>query len=195
METEKSLQGENVVLCQLLEDDLPLLWELVYHNPHPEWKKWDSPNISCHEINYEKYHDQTANLMKQGCDNQFTIKVEDKIIGVVSYEWEHESSNSLEIEISIYKPEYWDKGYGTDALKTWITRLFGLFSVPRIGFTTWSGNQRMVAVGKKLGMKEEGRIRNSHLQHGRYYDTVKMGVLREDWNGARGKGFTPNKMG
>jgi RimJ/RimL family protein N-acetyltransferase len=51
----------------------------------------------------------------------------------------------------------------------------------RIGLTTWSGNQRMIRCAEKLGMKLEGRLRKCRFYNGEYYDSIRMGVLREEW--------------
>ncbi|WP_366919707.1 GNAT family N-acetyltransferase [Brevibacillus laterosporus] len=65
---------------------------------------------------------------------------------------------------------YWNGGYGTTFFKAWIDHL----SLPlvRVGFTTGSGNQRMMRLGEKLGMKLEGRLRNCRLVNGKYYDSA-----------------------
>jgi RimJ/RimL family protein N-acetyltransferase len=50
-----------------------------------------------------------------------------------------------------------------------------------IGLTTWSGNQRMIRFAERLGMKLEGRLRKCRFYNGEYYDSIRMGVLREEW--------------
>lgn len=37
------IQGENVLLRRLNHDDIPILWEFIYGEKDPEWKKWDAP--------------------------------------------------------------------------------------------------------------------------------------------------------
>lgn len=53
--------------------------------------------------------------------------------------------------------------------------------------TTWSGNERMIRVAEKLGMQLEGRIRKVRFHEGNYYDSVRMGILREEWESAMGQ--------
>jgi len=60
--------------------------------------------------------------------------------------------------MATYHPAYRDDYYVADALKTWMDYLFNTFPIPRIGLTTWSGNDRMIKIGKDLGMMVEGRI-------------------------------------
>jgi acetyltransferase, GNAT family len=51
-----------------------------------------------------------------------------------------------------------------------------------IGMTTWSGNGAMMAVAERLGFLKEGQIRKVRYYQGQYYDSVKYGILREEWN-------------
>lgn len=50
-----------------------------------------------------------------------------------------------------------------------------------MGFITWSGNQRMIKVGEKLGMQMEARLRKCRFYNNEYYDSIRMGLLREEW--------------
>lgn len=109
------------------------------------------------------------------------IEVNEVIIGTVSYYWEHKPSNWLEVGIVIYDPKYWNGGFGTDALSLWIDYLFQELPLVRVGLTTWSGNKRMMKSAEKLGMKLEGQLRKCRLYKGVYYDSIRMGVLREEW--------------
>src|SRR5690606_26614556 len=92
----------------------------------------------------------------------------------------------LEMGIVIYLPEYWNGGYGTEAIKLWIEYLFeSLPLIARVGYTTWSGNIRMIKVGEKLGMTMEGRMRKCRYYNGVYYDSIRMGLLREEWENTK----------
>jgi RimJ/RimL family protein N-acetyltransferase len=83
--------------------------------------------------------------------------------------------------IVIFKPKYWSGGYGAEALRQWTNHLFKTMPLVRVGFTTWSGNYRMIRVGEKLGMTMEARIRKVRFYNGTYYDSIRMGILREEW--------------
>ena len=111
----------------------------------------------------------------------WVIEINGCIKGTLNYYWEHKPSHWLEAGICFQQPVEWGKGYETRAFKLWITHLFHTFPLVRVGFTTWSGNERMMRVGEKLGMTLEGRIRNVRLYNGVYYDSILMGILREEW--------------
>lgn len=114
--------------------------------------------------------------------SQMIIEHQGQIIGMVSYYWEDKRTRWLEIGIVIYSPEYWNGGFGTEALSLWIDYLFENLTIERVGLTTWSGNPRMIRCAEKLGMRLEGRMRKCRYYNGEYYDSIRMGILREEWN-------------
>ena len=64
----------------------------------------------------------------------------------------------------------------------WIDYLFEeCKAIVRLDLRTWSGNQRMISLAKKLGFKEEARFRKARIINGSYFDSIGMGILREEW--------------
>jgi RimJ/RimL family protein N-acetyltransferase len=172
-------RDNELVIRPITEADLPKLWELVYQEEAPEWKKWDAPYYEHKRISREEYlstHDRIT-----GCENNWVIELAGEVIGDVSYYWEHKPSLWLEMGITIYNPAFWSGGYGTRALRLWIGHLFHSYPLVRVGYTTWSGNERMIKTGMKLGMTMEARLRKCRYYDGTFYDSIRMGLLREEW--------------
>jgi RimJ/RimL family protein N-acetyltransferase len=170
---------KELTIRPIIEEDLFRLWELIYKDEKPEWKKWDAPYYPHQSKSYEEFL-----LSKDGWigDESFwVIEVSGVVRGIISYYWEHEPSKWLEIGIVLHEATSWEKGIGTRALKLWIHHLFSTMPLVRVGFTTWSGNERMIRVGEKLGMQIEARIRKVRYHEGVYYDSIRMGILREEW--------------
>ncbi|QTN00160.1 GNAT family N-acetyltransferase [Sediminibacillus dalangtanensis] len=170
---------ESISIRQIEERDLEMLWKLAYSEKSPEWKKWDAPYFAHRQISLDEYLDKKEQLISQ--DERWVITVDDKVIGMVSYYWEHKPSLWLEMGIVLYQPQYWSGGYGTEALRLWINHLFQTMPLVRVGYTTWSGNQRMIKVGEKLGMTMEAKLRKCRYYNGKFYDSIRMGLLREEW--------------
>lgn len=97
------------------------------------------------------------------------------------YYWEHEPSKWLEMGIVLHEVNSWGKSLGTRILKLWMKHLFTTMPLIRVGYTTWSGNERMIRVGEKLGMQMEAHIRKVRNYNGQYYESIRMGILREEW--------------
>lgn len=172
-------KDNDLIIRPIEEDDLPVLWELLYKEEFPEWKKWDAPYYDHVHIPFEEYMNRKEKIINQ--DDRWAIEVNGNVIGTVSYYWEHKPSNWLEMGIGILDPNYWSGGYGTRAMKLWINHLFQSMPLVRVGYTTWSGNERMIKVGEKLGMTMEARLRKCRYYNGEYYDSIRMGLLREEW--------------
>lgn len=117
--------------------------------------------------------------------NRWAVIYNDKVIGTVSYYWEHEPSKWLEMGISIYQSDNWGKGIGTNVMRMWIDHLFNTLDIVRVGYTTWPRNKSMIKIVERLGMTMEARIRKVRYYYGTYYDSIRMGLLREEWPGVK----------
>ncbi|WHY83875.1 GNAT family protein [Neobacillus novalis] len=172
-------QDNELLIRPIIEEDLPVLWKLIYQEESPEWKKWDAPYFEHKRISFDEYIGQKEKWINR--EDRWAIVVNGEVVGTVGYYWEHEPSNWLEMGIVIYTPTYWSGGYGTKVLRLWSNHLFQTMPLVRVGYTTWSGNERMIKVGEKLGMTMEARLRKCRYYNGKYYDSIRMGLLREEW--------------
>ncbi|SDJ18068.1 GNAT family N-acetyltransferase [Salimicrobium halophilum] len=179
------LKENNVTLRSIQEYDLPSLYNLIYGDTEPLWKKYDAPfySLEPHTLESYKSHElaRKYRLSEHEVDSRLLIEYEGEIIGTVMYYWEEKSSFWLEVGIGIYNADFWEKGVGSQALQMWIDYLFQAMPLARVGLRTWSKNTRMIHIASKLGMTEEARIRKAHLYQGNYYDSVRLGILREEW--------------
>ncbi len=104
------------------------------------------------------------------------------MVGMVSAYYADEPLEQwLDVGITVYQQLKWHRGIGKAALNQWITELFATTTLPHIGLTTWSGNQRMIALAKSLEMKKEAEVRQVRYWQGKYWDSVKYGILRSEW--------------
>ncbi len=106
-------------------------------------------------------------------------------IGTVSRYWADERTRWLEVGVGIYSSRHWGRGHGTEALALWVNHLFDAMGLRRIGLRTWSGNQRMIRVARRLGFKVEATFREAYATNTRVYDRVAFGLLRREWMRAR----------
>ncbi len=90
--------------------------------------------------------------------------------------------------IMIGEKEYWGRGYGTDAIRTLLRLAFGEMNLNRVWLTVHEFNERAIACYRKCGFREEGRLRQDRYSQGRYWDTLIMGVLRDESGLPEGQG-------
>ena len=172
-------KDNDLTIRPIEEKDLYSFWEGAFKDEAPEWKKWDAPYFPHASQTYEDFSKTAERWLDR--DDFWGIEVNNKLIGIVSYYWEHEPSNWLEAGIILYESGNWGQGIGTRVFRLWFNHLFETLPLVRVGFTTWSGNNRMIRVGEKLGMTMEARIRKVRYYDGQYYDSIRMGILREEW--------------
>lgn len=114
---------------------------------------------------------------------RFSIRTlaEDKLIGVVSL-WVHSWSHSdAWLGIIIGDRECWGKGYGTDALRLAVQYGFVELNLRRISLGLHACNERALKSFQKADFKLEGRTRGDGLHDGIRYDSLWMGILRDEW--------------
>lgn len=90
-------------------------------------------------------------------------------------------SKSAEFAIILGEPKYWGKGYGFEALSLILQHGFQAFGLRRIYAGTFSNNQGMIKLAKKLGMKQEGIRRQAAFKDGKYLDVIEFGLLKDEF--------------
>ena len=156
-----------ITLKKIKEKHLKDLYKIIYSSENPEWSKYNAPYFNEYFLS----------------ERVLGIFLNEKPIGIVTYYWESLATRWLEIGIVIYDQNVWAKGIGYAALHKWIKLCFNRFpEIQHIGLTTWSGNTRMMKLAEKLGLLCEARIRKVRYYNGIYYDSIKYGILREEFN-------------
>lgn len=179
---KRQTTNPKVTLQTITETDLPTIWEKSYGpTADLKWRDWNGPYFHDPLLTWEEFRTGWGQAITLS-PHAAAIFYQEELIGVINAHYEDEAlGHWLEIGIVIYDSRYWNGGIGTAALKTWLTYLFDLHpDLPHIGFTTWSGNKRMMALGEKTGMLKEAQIRKVRFWQGQYFDSVKYGILREE---------------
>ncbi len=86
-----------------------------------------------------------------------------------------------EFGITIGEKKYWDQGYGTEATRLIVKLGFDTLNLERISLCVFEDNLRAKHVYEKLGFIVEGILRKHRYYEGKYYDTILMSILREEW--------------
>ncbi len=174
------LIDQDMTLRVARPEDLSLLWELIYSIP--DWKMLDAPFYPLEPISIKAFEHGMFQRFLAG-EDAMLIEVSGNILGAVTSYWEDKSTRWLEVGITLYSSLSWSKHIGRRALKLWINHLFNQHEVERIGLRTCSGNPRMIASAEAIGLTSEGRLRKVRYYQGEYYDSIMMGVLRDEWQG------------
>lgn len=181
--------GDKVRLREAKKEDIDELYYWKYEEKEQAAKKWNGPYIpepKKTKVQYRELWLQDNEIVPNVPDT-LIIEANGKLIGAVSSYWVDKNTNWLETGIVIYDKKFWNGGYGSEAYKLWINFIFESTGIHRLGMSTWSGNVRMMKAAEKIGMQEEARIRKARTVDGEYFDAIKMGILREEWEELKGK--------
>jgi len=83
--------------------------------------------------------------------------------------------------IAIGEKDFWNKGYGEDAILTLMKFGFEELGMHKIELGVHSTNERAIACYKKCGFILEGCERKHDFYRGRYIDSLRMGILKDEW--------------
>jgi len=122
----------------------------------------------------------SANSFTNGLHLAIETK-EGMLIGSIDLRNTNPEDRRAALGIVIGEPEYWSKGYGADAIMTVLRFAFHQMNLNRVSLEAFESNERALACYRKCGFREEGRLRQDRFKHGRYWDTIVMGVLREEF--------------
>lgn len=127
-----------------------------------------------------------AKTLTQPVDEQpLVIEVQEgsgyRMIGTIAFVDIKWHDHAAEIGISIGDKAYWNKGYGTDALQTFVQHGFDKVGFNRIWLRVYETNLRGIHAYKKAGFIHEGTMRQSRWKDGKFIDMHFMSVLRSEW--------------
>lgn len=174
--------GTRINLRQFLPGDAHWLGTAMAHG---SWWRWDAPwEGPPTGVELRRVPSQVNALTRDRATPPLRMVIETRRgapIGTVTRYWADARTQWLEVGVGIYTPQHWGRGFGFEALALWVGYLFDTMPLRRIGLRTWSGNQRMVRLARRLGFKQEATFREAYATRNRVFDRVAFGLLRREW--------------
>jgi len=171
---------DELQLAIILPHHAAALYTLVDQNRDylKEWLPWlDATTEQQHVAAYIK---SAVAQMADGRGLTCLVVLQAKIVGVVSY-------NSIDSSTKTGSIGYWldkdhnGKGLMTKSVEKLIEIGFGELGLRKVEIRCAVGNTKSRSIPERLGMKEEGVIRNTENLYGRYVDHVVYGMMRDEW--------------
>ena len=177
------LKGSSVFLRPIERSDISYF--LKWFND-PEVVQYLAMYLPMTEMAEEKYIEELGTTRARS-HAQFAIEAKtgasSKPIGTCGLEGINSKDNHATFGIVIGEKDYWSKNYGMEAARLLIDYGFQQLNLHRISSTALAFNERSIRFHKKLGFREEGRLRQIMFKNGQYHDLVQFGLLREEWKG------------
>ncbi len=105
---------------------------------------------------------------------------DDRLIGFIGLGVDLIHSDAW-VGIGIGERDAWGKGYGTDAMQICLRYAFLELGLQRVSLGVFEYNPRAQRSYEKAGFQLEGRTRQDVLRDGKRFDSLWMGILREEW--------------
>lgn len=109
------------------------------------------------------------------------LRESDRLVGACGLHKIDYRTRQSSFGIFIGAKEEWGKGYGTEATRLVVGYAFDTLNLNRVWLHVFEYNRRGIRAYEKAGFRREGVLRQDSYREGRYWDTVAMGVLREEW--------------
>jgi RimJ/RimL family protein N-acetyltransferase len=98
--------------------------------------------------------------------------------GVYQVQW---VTRSAEFRVFIGDKRFWDLGIGTECTRMMARYAFDKLNMNRVWLGVNAANERAVRAYEKAGFVREGVLRQEQYRNGRYYDVIRMSMLRDEY--------------
>jgi RimJ/RimL family protein N-acetyltransferase len=172
--------GKRIRLRRDERSDLP---QFVAWLNDPEVRRFLLVDLPISQANEEGWFE---NMLKRPPEEQpFAIEIKEgdgwRIIGNCGFFDVGQRTHSAEVGIMIGDKSYWNKGYGTEVMRTLLRIGFETLNLNRIFLRVDADNKGGIRAYEKAGFVHEGAFRQGTYREGHYVDMLFMSVLRSEW--------------
>ena len=108
------------------------------------------------------------------------LRTDCSLIGVIELLKFNEIDNTCSFAYMLGE-DFWNKGYGTEAVKAAFAFAFTELKVSAIHSDHFSDNPASGAVMRKAGMRFQGTVRDKYEKNGRKYDADQYQITASEW--------------
>jgi RimJ/RimL family protein N-acetyltransferase len=108
------------------------------------------------------------------------LKATGQLIGSCGIRMQSADAHGADIGYEL-DPRHWGQGYATEAARAIVQFGFTRFQLHRIWSWCIADNVGSARVLEKLGMRQEGRLRENEYFKGRWWDTLLYAILDYEW--------------
>lgn len=106
----------------------------------------------------------------------------DELIGVIDIHGIDYHNSRCNLECTIGKREDWRKGYGCFAMQSALEYCFEELGMNRVNTTAFDFNKPWIKLVKKLGFRQEGKLRQHVWKNDGFHDKLLFGILHSEYD-------------
>jgi ribosomal-protein-alanine N-acetyltransferase len=171
-----TLTGRVVTLREFRSDDAADSLAIVGDDQVTQWLSFDSRDMNAAQAMI----DGAVQRARQDPRNEYYLAVTgegDELVGFARLALAGVKAAKLGYAV---RADRWGKGYATDAARRMIQFGFDELGLHRISAAIGPDNAASIAVVRKLGMQQEGRIRDHVYTNGVWRDSILFSVLEHE---------------
>ncbi len=122
-----------------------------------------------------------------------TIPPSNFVKGVIKISSQNSRIREWEVGWAVH-PDEWGKGYATEAARKVIDWAFRELNLHRVVAFCHVNNTASVRVMQKLGMQQDGRLRETRRLNGTWWDEFVYAILDKEWKSKDGQACESQSM-
>ncbi|OEH94172.1 GNAT family N-acetyltransferase [Bacillus solimangrovi] len=171
-----TLNTKRLLLREIVNDDVQDVYN-VFANENVTRFYGQEPLTSLDQAKqFIEFFAQSYND-KRGIRWGIELKEEEKLIGTIGFNALSLKHKRAEIGYELH-PDYWRRGYATEAASEVMSYGFNKLYLNRIGAIVFLENTTSSNLLTKLGFEKEGVLRNYMCQNDRSYDVNMFSILK-----------------
>jgi [ribosomal protein S5]-alanine N-acetyltransferase len=174
------IETDRLILRDFTTDDWKAVFEYQNDPQYLKYNPWISRSEDEVRAFVQSFIDQQLDYPRIKFQFAIVLKEEKKIIGNCGIRRKEPESVEADIGYEL-NPQYWNKGYATEAANSLLEFGFDELNVHRIWAHCVADNIESVRVFEKIGMKREGLIRENEWFKGKWWNTLLFGILDNEW--------------
>jgi RimJ/RimL family protein N-acetyltransferase len=181
------LATERLVLRDFVEDDWPTVLSYQQNPLYLRYYEWSARSGEDVRDFVQMFLDQQQSVPRRKFQLAATLRSTGQLIGNCGIRVN--SFDAFEADIGYeLDPHYWGHGYAIEAARAIVEFGFAELRLHRIWAETKTDNIGSVRLLAKLGLRQEGRLREKEYFKGRWWDTLIYAILEREWEEQRKRG-------
>lgn len=138
------------------------------------------PGVDETHQSLETYLNEALEVPRTTYRLAITVQPNDTVMGIVKLARQWEAIREWEVGWAVH-PNEWGKGYATETAWHMMDWGFRELDIHRIVAFCHASNLASVRVMEKLGMHQDGVLRETRWLHGEWWDEYVYAILDKDW--------------
>src|SRR5215213_4073608 len=159
----------------LLREFVPEDWRAVYayqNDPaYLEFYEWEHRSENDVKAFIQRFIDQQHDSPRIKYQLAITLPTNNQVIGNVGIRKPSVKAYDAELGYELASRE-WNNGYATEAVMAMLKLAFEDLRLHRVAARVIANNNNSIRLLEKIGMRQEGRLREQEFFKGRYWDVV-----------------------